>query len=78
MPAQFFFISPPKDPTLHIHEIFPEATSISEKQGEPLIRTIYKEKDIIGYAFETNYLAKMPPTRVSQPRCYSADVDDIS
>ncbi|MBA6380757.1 MULTISPECIES: transcriptional regulator NosR [unclassified Colwellia] len=60
MPAQALFVSPPKDPIPLIHEIFPEATSISDKQGEPLIWTIYKDKDIIGYAFETNDLAKMP------------------
>jgi NosR/NirI family nitrous oxide reductase transcriptional regulator len=59
-PAQALFVSPPKDPIPLIHEIFPEATSISEKQGDPLIWTIYKEKDIIGYAFETNDLAKIP------------------
>lgn len=60
MPAQALFVSPPKDPIPLIHEIFPEATSISEKQGDPLIWTIYKEKEILGYAFETNDLAKIP------------------
>jgi len=60
IPAQALFVSPPKDPIPLIHEIFPEATLISEKQGDPLIWTIYKEKDIIGYAFETNDLAKIP------------------
>ena len=60
MPTQALFVSPPKDPIPLIHEIFPDATLISEKQGDPLIWTIYKEKKIIGYAFETNDLAKMP------------------
>jgi NosR/NirI family nitrous oxide reductase transcriptional regulator len=60
MPVQALFVSPPKDPIPLIHEIFPEATFISEKKGEPLIWTIYKEKEIIGYAFETKDLAKMP------------------
>jgi len=60
MPAQALFVSPPKDPIPLIHEIFPEATFISEKEGDPLIWTIYKEKDIIAYAFETNDLAKIP------------------
>ena len=60
MPAQALFVSPPKDPIPLIHEIFPEATLISEKQGEPLIWTIYKEEEILGYAFETNDLAKIP------------------
>jgi len=60
LPAQALFVSPPKDPVPIIHEIFPEATSIGEKQGEPLVWTIYKEQEIIGYAFETNDLAKIP------------------
>ncbi|MCO4800162.1 MAG: regulatory protein NosR [Colwelliaceae bacterium] len=60
MPAQALFVSPPKDPIPLIHEIFPQLTKIGEKQGEPLTWTIYKDEEIIGYAFETNDIAKIP------------------
>ena len=58
--AQALFVSPPKDPMPFIQQIFSQATQISEKQGDPLIWTIYKEDVVIGYAFETNDLAKIP------------------
>ncbi len=60
LPAHALFVSPPKDPIPLIHEIFPELTKISEKQGDPLTWTIYKGDEIIGYAFETNDIAKIP------------------
>ncbi|GLX77988.1 regulatory protein NosR [Thalassotalea insulae] len=60
IPAHALFVSPPKDPIPLIHEIFPELTKIGEKQGEPLTWTIYKGDEIIGYAFETNDIAKIP------------------
>jgi NosR/NirI family nitrous oxide reductase transcriptional regulator len=64
MPAQALFVSPPKDPLPIIKEIFADATKIGEKQGDPLVWTIYKQEGeqekIIGYAFETNDLAKIP------------------
>ncbi|MEW6990337.1 transcriptional regulator NosR [Colwelliaceae bacterium 6441] len=60
MPAQALFVSPPKDPIPLIHEMFPQLTKIGEKQGEPLTWTIYKDEEIIGYAFETNDIAKIP------------------
>ncbi|MDG1732281.1 MAG: 4Fe-4S binding protein [Thalassotalea sp.] len=59
-PAQALFVSPPKDPIPLIKQIFPEATQIGEKSGEVLIWTIKKESEVIGYAFETNDLAKIP------------------
>ena len=63
-PAQALFVSPPKDPMPLIKEIFPEQTKISEKvstkEGAPLIWTIYKNEEILGYAFETNDLARIP------------------
>jgi len=59
-PAHALFVSPPKEPMPLIKSIFPQATKIGDKQGEPLVWTIYKEKKIIGYAFETNDLARMP------------------
>lgn len=59
-PAQALFVSPPKDPIPLIKQIFPEATQIGEKSGEVLVWTIKKESEVIGYAFETNDLAKIP------------------
>lgn len=68
-PAQALFVSPPKDPMPLIQEIFPNQTRISEKvvanEGAPLMWTIYGDKEgkpdtVIGYAFETNDLAKIP------------------
>ncbi|MGL1957020.1 MAG: NosR/NirI family protein [Colwellia sp.] len=63
--AQALFVSPPKDPIPLIKEIFPTQTLISEKQGEPLVWTIFGNKEgkgdeILGYAFETNDLARIP------------------
>jgi len=54
------FVSAPKQPLPFIEATFPDLTRISEKQGDPLIWTIYKEDVILGYAFETNDLAKIP------------------
>ncbi|WP_428774542.1 transcriptional regulator NosR [Vibrio sp.] len=53
-------MSPPKDPLPLIQETFPQATLISDKQGEPLLRTIKKDDAILGYAFETNDIARIP------------------
>ena len=69
LPAQALFVSPAKDPMPLIKKIYPEQTRISEKvaakEGAPLLWTIYgedKEKNekILGYAFETNDLARIP------------------
>ncbi|MBE8167727.1 MAG: regulatory protein NosR [Shewanella sp.] len=54
------FVSPPKDPLPIIEKTFPEATKIGDKQGELSLRTIYKNEEILGYAFETNDIAKIP------------------
>ncbi|MCL1077929.1 NosR/NirI family protein [Parashewanella spongiae] len=54
------FVSPPKDPLPIIEQTFPEATTISDKEGELSLRTIYKGEEIIGYAFETNDIARIP------------------
>lgn len=68
-PAQALFVSPPKDPMPLIKEIFPEQTRISEKmaakEGEPLIWTVFgqdqnQKEVVLGYAFETNDLEKIP------------------
>ncbi len=68
-PAQALFVSPPKDPIPLIKDIFSKQTRISEKvaanEGAPLLWTIYGDKEgkadeVIGYAFETNDLAKIP------------------
>ena len=67
--AQALFVSPPKEPMPLIKEIFVKHTRISEKvaveEGGPLVWTIYGEKEgkeehVLGYAFETNDLAKIP------------------
>ncbi len=54
------FVSPPKDPIPLIKEIFPDHTSISEKLGKPLFWTVHKGDEVLGYAFETNDIAKIP------------------
>ncbi len=54
------FVSAPKAPLPFIENAFPESTKISEKQGDPLLWTVYKNDQILGYAFETNDLAKIP------------------
>ena len=58
--AHALFVSPPKDPIPLIHEIFPNATDIGEKSGDPLIWTIKNGEEIIGYAFETDDLERIP------------------
>ncbi|NOH82539.1 regulatory protein NosR [Vibrio sp. 03-59-1] len=58
--AQALFVSPPKDPIPLIQETFPTNSSISEKQGEPPLRIIKKNDEILGYAFETNDIARIP------------------
>lgn len=60
MPSYALFVSPPKDPQPILHELFPEATRISDKQGEPALWTIYKDQQILGYGFETNDIARIP------------------
>ena len=58
--AHAVFVSEPRDPLPLIHEIFPQATKVSEKVGDPLIWTIYQGDIIVGYAFETNDVEKIP------------------
>ncbi|MXR67873.1 4Fe-4S binding protein [Shewanella sp. JBTF-M18] len=60
MPSYALFVSPPKDPQPILHELFPDATRISDKQGEPALWTIYKDQQILGYGFETNDIARIP------------------
>ncbi|WP_258406472.1 transcriptional regulator NosR [Shewanella halotolerans] len=59
-PSYALFVSPPKDPLPILRELFPEATRISDKQGEPALWTIYKDQQILGYGFETNDIARIP------------------
>ena len=59
-PSNALFVSPPKDPLPLINEIFPSATRVSDKQGEPALWTIYQDDTILGYAFETNDIARIP------------------
>ena len=58
--SQALFVSPPKDPLPLIEEVFPTHTSISEKSGEPLLRIIKEQETVLGYAFETNDIARIP------------------
>ncbi|UQV21741.1 transcriptional regulator NosR [Vibrio sp. J383] len=58
--AQALFVSPPKDPIPLIHVVFPSLTSISDKSGEPLLRVIKEQDTTLGYAFETNDIARIP------------------
>ncbi|KGJ87874.1 transcriptional regulator NosR [Thalassotalea sp. ND16A] len=58
--AQALFVSPPKDPIPLIHQIFPQASNIAEKSGDVPFWTIKNNDEIIGYAFETNDINKIP------------------
>ena len=59
-PAHALFVSPPKDPIPLIHQIFPQATDIGEKSGDVPFWSIKNDDEIIGYAFETNDINKIP------------------
>jgi len=63
-PSYALFVSPPKDPMLFIQAQFPDATDISDKtptkEGGYPVWTIRKNDKILGYAFETNDIAKIP------------------
>ena len=54
------FVSPPKDPMPFIQETFPEATAISDKQGDIPVWVVKNGETVLGYAFETNDIAKIP------------------
>lgn len=58
--AQAIFVSPAKPPEPFIEQLFPQATDIGIKQGDPLVWTIKQNGQVIGYAFETNDHAKIP------------------
>ncbi|QSX31744.1 regulatory protein NosR [Shewanella cyperi] len=60
VPSHALFVSQAKDPKPLITEIFPSATSISEKQGEVPVWTILRDQQVLGYAFETNDIARIP------------------
>ncbi|GAA3927171.1 regulatory protein NosR [Litoribacillus peritrichatus] len=53
-------VSPAKDPMPFIEATFPNATSIEDKSGDPASWTIKKQDQILGYAFETNDVARIP------------------
>ncbi|MGF1695845.1 NosR/NirI family protein [Vibrio lamellibrachiae] len=59
-PSYALFVSPPKDPIPLIHDVFPLLTDISVKKGEPLLRIIKQDDTILGYAFETNDIERIP------------------
>jgi NosR/NirI family nitrous oxide reductase transcriptional regulator len=58
--AAGLIISPPKAPEPFIKEAFPDATQIEDKSGEPSAWTAYQGDEIIGYAFETDDVARIP------------------
>jgi NosR/NirI family nitrous oxide reductase transcriptional regulator len=53
-------VSPAKPAEPFIKAIFPEATDIGEKSGEPLVWTVKSADEVLGYAFETNDIARIP------------------
>tara|TARA_R110001592_G_scaffold359369_2_gene665927 strand:+ start:37512 stop:39695 length:2184 start_codon:yes stop_codon:yes gene_type:complete len=53
-------ISPPKAAIPFIESSFPNADRITDKKGEPLIRMVYQGDELLGYAFETNDVARIP------------------
>ncbi len=54
------FVSAPLDPLPLIKETLPSHTLISDKTGNPPLRTISSNDTVIGYAFETNDIANIP------------------
>ncbi len=53
-------VSPAKPAEPFIKEAFPDATDYGVKEGEPLAWTIKRNGDVLGYAFETNDIARIP------------------
>ncbi len=53
-------VSPIKPPEPFIKEAFPNASYIKDKSGEPAVWTAYADDKIIGYAFETDDVARIP------------------
>jgi len=53
-------VSPPKAPEPFISKAFSGATRIADKAGDPAIWTAFKDDQIIGYAFETDDIARIP------------------
>lgn len=58
--ANAVFVSDAREPLPLIEQIFPYATKISDKAGDPLVWTVYQDDTVIGYAFETNDVEKIP------------------
>ncbi|QBY03182.1 regulatory protein NosR [Thalassotalea sp. HSM 43] len=59
-PSYAVFVSPPKEPLPLIQQIFPETATIKGKSGEVPHWVIEDNGEIIGYAFETNDINKIP------------------
>jgi len=54
-------ISPILPALPEIQKAFPNASKISEKEGELFVRTVYgMDEDVLAYAFETNDIARVP------------------
>ena len=60
LPVQALFVSPAKEPMPIIKQLFPQATQITDKTGEVPVWQALKGEEILGYAFETNDIAKIP------------------
>jgi NosR/NirI family nitrous oxide reductase transcriptional regulator len=53
-------ISPVLPALPEIEKLFPNASKISEPDGEFSVRTVYEGDSVTGYAFETNNVARIP------------------
>lgn len=58
--ASNLIISPLKLAVPEIQKLFPNASKITDKEGEFFVRTVYEGEQIIAYAFETNDIARVP------------------
>jgi NosR/NirI family nitrous oxide reductase transcriptional regulator len=58
--AAGLIISPAKAPEPFIEKAFPDSTRIGEKAGDPPAWTAWRGDEIIGYAFETDDVARIP------------------
>lgn len=58
--AAGLIISPAKEAMPLIQQAFPQADKISEKTGELAIRYVYQGETLLGYAFETDDIARIP------------------
>ena len=53
-------ISPIKPALPEIQKLYPNASKITDKEGELFVRTVFEGDEIVAYAFETNDIARVP------------------